>query len=823
MKSRVHGLSGERALMQKGITQIIGTLLLLMVVVVVTSMAYLFFVGMQANTQEKVKESTEGVLQASQFRIENINPDTMKISIRNTGSYSIANSSLRFYVDGVPKDCAGLSNIPAGKAKTCEIFPPPCLLTGTKTLKVTGKQYEQERSFAVSLRYCMDVFQYSEFVDAKSYIIINGTVRMNDETNTPYSNKEIGYQLDNLQPDSIMTDSSGKFSIRKEWNFSYLPPLSVWSLPFEYVQTSSPTPITGGPASPDWTVEYDDGKTTNTNMMGFKLKHAVSGQVAFDKILLSDREIIPVMVNKTHVRFDISQTVNISDMPPRDGTEAWFGYFLLQPNSIQDATCMDTAFAKCFHGISTVTSSTSSVNDRVYGESDTIDYNYTITNPTNYPLFIYRLGVSNIFYSNSTVTDRSINIWSTPCVTHLKNTSVRLNPGESKDFEVKIGISCVINQLRTTYKNPDMKPNGRYKVDMMNSMPEWGFNYLNERFTFCINDCDGVSGAYPSVYYSSHVFMWNYTNPIRGSGGQDLLSKGIYVFNSSVTYIRPTGTGYLQAGSNGNEIFMFVNKTNSGLLTAENGVWGSMWTFSHTAGPGTDNYRVNSFYPLYIPAIDNTKNIWPHLVTKIKEVSYNGVEYTLRLVAKAYLINYNENQQSDNITIYKRTGYFVADQAKAFSGPGETFTYSIPIRKPTAGEVREIYLSYNIGSHTSITNFIKPNITVYINGQKFREHFFNGTYSVNCSKVAEDTCYYYLRFLWYADVSEWVPQDADTLEVKFVSGDGSGSGSVGTGAWIRYKIAEPLWKNEGIHTAVFETTQNEAGVGAGKYTYKFDA
>ncbi len=813
--------------MRKGITQIISTLLLLLVVLTVSSIAYYFFISMQENVQGTVKNNTGILLTPEKFQIDNVNPENLKVSIKNTGSSGISNSTVRVYLDDAAVSCDGLKSIEPGKVSTCQLGS--CPVQGSHTIKVTGRQAVSEKMFDIPAKYCIGVTIGPDIMTGK--IKINGSAYRNDAVRTPYNNKIIELQLDptsSTTTENVTTGGDGKFSLTREWNFSSLAPLSAWELPFSY-EIVTPASSSGGPAAPEWNVKYDTTQAS-TNWITFKLNSS-------DKLLLRDRDIKPLLIEENKATFRISHIIETAGFSQTPNTKTWFGYTLdgmygggglADPSVyIDSVSCSDTTDAKCMHGIVNITSTTS-YTPKNFVSGERVDYNYTAMNAGIAPLVTRVHYQTNIYFVEG-VSRYKINTLSTPYVTHGKNLTVGLNPGESADFNVNFGVDNVITML-TNYFGAGKNPTGVYLVSIEHRIPDWGESLIyNERFAFCINTAPCTAPAdWRSNTDRTYIVVWNYT--------QDITSlPDAQIFSANVTFKRLASQD-ISVGSLSPEFFMFVEDKSKRLLyitqvpgAGDQNPWGEAWAFSHATGMPGDQYFSRAFFPIKIPRSGTAETSVPYLVARVNSFNFNpssGI-YTLDVNAKAYLVNYNKDHSSNNIIFYKKYGLFALQKEAVIDLPGpggNNFGYEVPITRPAAGELREVWASYTIGNPSLTGDFLHPNLTVYINGQLFRKHFWNSETSYsNCVQNGADSCWYRLNWAWYSDISSFVPQDATILNITAASDPGSMHGNIGARAWIRYSITEPLWTNKGVHSIKFETLQNEVGVRAGKYLYSFEA
>jgi flagellin-like protein len=136
--------------MQKGLTPVIGIVLLLLIVISITGFAFFFF----GRTLESTQESTEQQLvqKTSQigqsFRLEGVFGNS--VSIRNTGTGDLSMSSLAFFVNNELINATGPSVLTSNKVGTYYLNGSKlAMLPDPAPLKITtgGKSYEHASDF----------------------------------------------------------------------------------------------------------------------------------------------------------------------------------------------------------------------------------------------------------------------------------------------------------------------------------------------------------------------------------------------------------------------------------------------------------------------------------------------------------------------------------------------------------------------------------------------------------------------------------------------------------------------------------------------------
>ena len=111
----------------KGITAVIAMILLLLITIAVVGAAFTFFSGITSTASSAAQNQTSEQVStiSKQVRIDAHN--TTSISIRSTGTGTMAGSEIAVFVDGAPRTCSPvLGTLVPGSLQTCN-FSPACV------------------------------------------------------------------------------------------------------------------------------------------------------------------------------------------------------------------------------------------------------------------------------------------------------------------------------------------------------------------------------------------------------------------------------------------------------------------------------------------------------------------------------------------------------------------------------------------------------------------------------------------------------------------------------------------------------------------------
>lgn len=128
----------------KGISVVIASILMILITIGVIGFVYIFFSRITSTAGSAAQnQSEEQIAQFSkQILIDALN--STSVTIRNTGTSSIAPSEISVYADGSPRSCnPAISAIAPRSTQTCN-FSPPCT-TGQK-IKVSSPTNSMEES-----------------------------------------------------------------------------------------------------------------------------------------------------------------------------------------------------------------------------------------------------------------------------------------------------------------------------------------------------------------------------------------------------------------------------------------------------------------------------------------------------------------------------------------------------------------------------------------------------------------------------------------------------------------------------------------------------
>ena len=124
----------------KGITPVIATILLLLIVIAIVGYSFGFFQKIfQSSSDASQKQVDATVKQVGQsIRIESIGNSGQDIYIRNSGGSALTTTSIRTYVNGVPKTCGwgAVTSIASEGVEKCTLALADACASGNE-LKVT--------------------------------------------------------------------------------------------------------------------------------------------------------------------------------------------------------------------------------------------------------------------------------------------------------------------------------------------------------------------------------------------------------------------------------------------------------------------------------------------------------------------------------------------------------------------------------------------------------------------------------------------------------------------------------------------------------------
>ena len=125
----------------KGITPVIAIILLLLITISMVGFAFVWFSRVTSSAGSQIENSTFAELrrQGQRITIENINPSAATVTVRNSGTVSIADTELALYTNNVlltPGCTWSPTSIAPGARTTCDFNSSACA-TGT-TVKVVA-------------------------------------------------------------------------------------------------------------------------------------------------------------------------------------------------------------------------------------------------------------------------------------------------------------------------------------------------------------------------------------------------------------------------------------------------------------------------------------------------------------------------------------------------------------------------------------------------------------------------------------------------------------------------------------------------------------
>ncbi len=123
----------------KGITPVIAIILLLLITISMVGFAFVWFSRVTSSAGAQIENSTLSQLrtQGQRITIENINPSAATVTVRNSGTVSIADTELALYVNNALTACAWApTSISPGGRTTCDWSGSACA-SGT-TVKVVA-------------------------------------------------------------------------------------------------------------------------------------------------------------------------------------------------------------------------------------------------------------------------------------------------------------------------------------------------------------------------------------------------------------------------------------------------------------------------------------------------------------------------------------------------------------------------------------------------------------------------------------------------------------------------------------------------------------
>jgi hypothetical protein len=779
----------------KSISKIIVIILILLIIIALILMLWVFSSTLFTSITSTGKVMIENVKIRKCLFLENINSRNMEISLRNCGQATITAADLEFYIQDTSLKCFGIEDIEPYKVKSCRLSE--CLPYGKKTLKITGYNLEMEKLIDFPIMYCINASARSSLESGKSYLIIEGNVYRNDEAKTPYKNRDIEYNLSQIDTEYVSpnmiasTDNQGKFQIKKEWNYSYLLPKQWWEVPYEYeMETEN---LWDGSAyipqstQPEWPVRFQDIYVTQSNPVLFKLESQSSKDV-WQSVLIN-KDIKPVEITADNVTFNVSFEVNIKSPVQPANTETWFGTSLYNyvTTKIQ---CFDTSFASCLASSGNIVIDNWASEDQVFNGD--IPFEINVSNPNSKPLLADAWQQLSIYkYYNGD--------WRF-LYTSYNNKYFKLNPGEKRLVSNTIWISDIKSWLQKRF--PGSITNGTYMIYISSNFPEWGNSYAVKYFRFFINDSSQQFAKKTGWSSSVYNVIWNFSTA---------LNPGIYNFSFLVTHPRDSALTVQYS----NDLLAFVNKGDN-LISKRYDMWSTSASFTGLREPGA---------MLYIPI--KTANLPDsfQLYTSAQVLSVEKLtgKYKLRIKATSYLLNFG-NTNIDKVTIFKRRGTlftrgpdYLNESGKVCQG--KYLLQSVENIAPGEGEVRSNWLFYEIGSSGS--EFLTPNITVNINDNYFNTHDYYTGKNVSCNGGI--SCrYQYNGWLVWTDVTNYVG-NSPFFNVSFIGNGGCGtSGTIVSNPWIKFTNVEALWQNRATNLASFRTIDNEEGVAEGYYEYTFE-
>jgi len=154
----------------EGISDVIAVVMILMITVALASLGYIFFTGTFSSitniTQQSVNQTTTGLLQS--FKVESASGNI--VYIRNTGTGSIVNDSIRLYVDDIPMSISiPKQNIGPGEIAMINVSGLSQFQAGIHNLKITNPNNIIQESVEI-LKYVIGKYpDFSGWSDTRTY------------------------------------------------------------------------------------------------------------------------------------------------------------------------------------------------------------------------------------------------------------------------------------------------------------------------------------------------------------------------------------------------------------------------------------------------------------------------------------------------------------------------------------------------------------------------------------------------------------------------------------------------------------------------------
>ena len=765
--------------MSKGVSPIIAMIFLVMISIALVAATFMFFTNMEKsykNATEQQSSKTAYEL-GENFKIENVVGN--KVYIKNTGT--VALKGLTLYVND-----ARVASIPSGlvpgSSDSYDYTTEWCVKNTPRQIRVTGQKVVKEVSYTPPTAYCINITHTSLFENGKSYILFNGQVYLNDEAQTPYDKKNISYSLEQIETGyqypggNATTDSSGGFTLKKEWNFTALFPNTWWAIPYEYEWTaefwskSSEIPQT---TQPSWIVSANNVNTT-LNRVQLKLLPYVYSKATINKY------ITPLEVASDHARFNITLELNVSGPTIQNGADGWIGMALDENLSTgAQVQCFNASIAACHTVIGRVELTGAPMNG-LYPDVKNSTLEFNVTNFNTEPMFVMLQPVH---------ISKNIDGQWRKVLTYLSSEPVKLMPGEKKTLHIFLDVTQLSNNIKDQFKdNSNNRTNGTYMIESYIYVPSYmGLYGLNYTRIFINSTILSPLSIWQNAPKNITLVSWNFSQT---------LTSGMFNFSFTVNYSRGFGNSVTNHSAWA-EFLYFFNSTGHTNFTAS-------YTYSNI-GSSLSKNRGDA-YAISVPDINavypNTLGAYTTLQIKSTEnIGSSSVKMKVRSVT--YLMNFDSSDIT-NVLVYKKRGILNSSDWQDVRG-NFNYSYVVDNTPPGPDETRSNYIEYKIGSGSY--DYIDPNISISINRQFWRN---DSKLNMSCSGSGCHLYYPNNDAMAWEEVTGMVGSSA-VFNATFSGNPGNGGASTGRGVkvqpWVQYTKTAPMWQNRASYHSVFWTAQ----------------
>lgn len=190
----------------KGISAVIGVILLLLVTISIVGVSFVFFTG----TQESIANTTQGAINtqalqaAVKFQVEAVSKDT--VYLRNIGSQPVASSNIAFYVNGALVQATGPASLPPGQSGAY-VLDAAQLSDGPANVRVAGGAWESDLDAVLDVPepYAIRL----QGVDKNNVTVSN----LGTQALTTFSFTVNGVAVNHAGPSSIASGASDWFAL----------------------------------------------------------------------------------------------------------------------------------------------------------------------------------------------------------------------------------------------------------------------------------------------------------------------------------------------------------------------------------------------------------------------------------------------------------------------------------------------------------------------------------------------------------------------------------------------------------------------------------